>query len=349
MEEKIKYDVFISYSRKDYVDENKNVIPGNEVSKIKDCLKKAGISYWFDEDGIYSGDEFARVIVKSIKASRIFVFLSTANSNKSEWTASEISSAYMLKKIIIPVRIDDSVYHDDVLLYISRLNHIDYKTNPQKGRQELVRSIKGILAEERIAEEQRQAEEKNKQAELERKRKEMEEDKKRLEQIELIEKEISALEAQRIEYEKIVLQKEQELKLAQVDLNACEKKINKLQVKLENLHDSTKSHVTKIDVMTPTQSVHKEKPLQVSHIVTKKSPTKQIQQKRFSSKAEVFQYVKDNSHYPSSLSNKDSVRSVDWFDFTAKLHKDYGIVITDKRGISNIKELVDLIWRSAPK
>ena len=42
--EQTKYDVFISYSRKDYVDEQKNLIPGNEVSKIKDALTKAEIS-----------------------------------------------------------------------------------------------------------------------------------------------------------------------------------------------------------------------------------------------------------------------------------------------------------------
>ena len=31
-----KYDVFISYSRKDYVDENKNVLPHNVISQIKE-------------------------------------------------------------------------------------------------------------------------------------------------------------------------------------------------------------------------------------------------------------------------------------------------------------------------
>lgn len=33
------YDVFISYSRKDYVDEQKCVISGNVVSKIKEALR----------------------------------------------------------------------------------------------------------------------------------------------------------------------------------------------------------------------------------------------------------------------------------------------------------------------
>ena len=116
--ERVMYDVFISYSRKDYVDEHKNVIPGNEVSKIKEALTQAGITYWFDENGVYAGDEFARLIARNIKASKVFVFLSTVNSNESEWTADEISTAHMLKKKIIPVRIDDSVYHEDVILYL---------------------------------------------------------------------------------------------------------------------------------------------------------------------------------------------------------------------------------------
>jgi len=129
MEQKT-YDVFISYSRKDYVDEKNNVIPGNEVSKIKEALTKAGITYWFDEDGVYAGDKFAKIIVRNIKASSIFVFLSTKNSNQSEWTANEISTAHMLGKKIIPVRIDDSVFHDDVILYIARLSRVDYFNNP---------------------------------------------------------------------------------------------------------------------------------------------------------------------------------------------------------------------------
>ena len=219
-----KYDVFISYSRKDYVDDNKNVIPGNEVSKIKDALTNAGITYWFDEDGIYSGDKFAKVIVRNIKASRVFVFLSTIHSNKSEWTAGEISTAHMMKKKIIPVRIDESIYHDEVIIYLSLLSHIDYVNNPEKGRQELVRSINAYLTEEKRREE-----------ELERQRQKQEEERKKQEIIEKIETEIAALESQKTERKKTVLQKEQELKLAQIDLEECENKIQQLQKKLTGL------------------------------------------------------------------------------------------------------------------
>ena len=152
MEQQTKYDVFISYSRKDYVDENKNIIPGNVVSRIKDALTDAGISYWFDEEGINHGDKFAKLIVRNIKASRIFLFVSTENANSSEWTGREIASAHMMKKRIIPVRVDDSTYHEDVMFYISILDYVDYKANPEKGIKDLIKAIKAFLAEEQEAE-----------------------------------------------------------------------------------------------------------------------------------------------------------------------------------------------------
>ena len=143
----MKYDVFISYSRRDYVDKQKNVVPNNEVSKIKEALINAGITYWFDEDGIYSGQNFVEKIVTNIEAAKIFLFLSTANSNKSPWTCKEIASAAELGKHIIPVRIDDSPYNKNVLFRIADLDYIEYYTNPQNGMVALIKSIKAYLAE----------------------------------------------------------------------------------------------------------------------------------------------------------------------------------------------------------
>ena len=154
----MKYDVFISYSRKDYVDENKNVIPNNEVSKFKEALTKAGVSYWFDEDGIYSGQNFVDKLVTNIESSKVFLFLSTANSNQSEWTCKEIACAAEFKKHIIPVRIDATPYNKKVLFRIADLDYIEYHTNPKKGMEDLIKSIKAHL-EECVAEEKRKQEE----------------------------------------------------------------------------------------------------------------------------------------------------------------------------------------------
>lgn len=210
MADEQKFDVFISYSRRDYVDEHKNVIPGNVVSKIKDSLTTAGISYWFDEEGINHGDKFAKLIVRNIKKSRIFVFISTKNSNSSEWTGREIASAHMMKKSIIPIRIDDSAYNEDVMFYISILDYIDYKANPEKGIKSLVQAINQQL--ERMQEEQI--------------RKQEEEEKKRLE------------EQKRLEEERLrKMQKEQQAKLEQEkiisDIEVRCTQLNNEEVKLE--------------------------------------------------------------------------------------------------------------------
>ena len=162
----MKYDVFISYSRKDYVDANKQVIPGNIVSQIKALFDKNGISYWFDEEGIYSGDAFARVIARNIKASKMLLFISTANSNQSQWTSDEIAVAREYGKKIIPFRYDQSHYNEDVIIYIARLDYIDYLANPKVALNRLLSSVKEFLQtesqkeiEKKRAEEQRIMEE----------------------------------------------------------------------------------------------------------------------------------------------------------------------------------------------
>lgn len=158
-----KYDVFISYSRKDYVDENNNVIPGNIVSKVKDTLEKMKVKFWFDENGVYSGDEFAPMIARAIKNSEIFLFISSHNSNASDWTSNEIATAHAYKKKIIPFRVDDSVFNESVIIYIAKLDYIDYTKNQDKAIARLKESIESHLKQkaeqDRLAIEKKQKEE----------------------------------------------------------------------------------------------------------------------------------------------------------------------------------------------
>jgi hypothetical protein len=171
-----RYDVFISYSRKDYVDENKTIIPGNIVSQIKGVFDANHISYWMDEKGIYSGDEFAKIIARYIRQSRVFLFVSTANSNASEWTSDEIATARMYKKKIIPFKYDDSFYNEDVIIFIAKLDFIDHRSNPEQSLNKLVSSVKKYLADiEDIRKREEELQLKIKQEEEERKRKAEEE------------------------------------------------------------------------------------------------------------------------------------------------------------------------------
>lgn len=175
-----EYDVFISYSRKDYVDENDKVIPGNVVSKIKDCLSAAEISYWFDEEGIYSGDNFTEKIPANIEKSKVFLFLASVNSNQSKWTSKEIGCAENMEKRIIPVRIDKSPYNKSVMFRIADLDYVKYYSNPDKGLDDIVDAVKKALKD--IEDEERRIKEEEERKKREEQRRREEEQKKREEE-----------------------------------------------------------------------------------------------------------------------------------------------------------------------
>lgn len=110
-----KYDIFISYSRKD----------APLVDSIVAHLEKSGFSIWLDRDGVESGDAFKRVIVKAIEDSQCVLFFSSVHSNISEWTAKEIGIAVDEKKYIIPIRIDNSKYNSEIKFDLINLDYID--------------------------------------------------------------------------------------------------------------------------------------------------------------------------------------------------------------------------------
>ena len=139
----MQYDVFISYARKDYIDEHtKDIIPGNIVSRIKQLLDENDISYWFDETGIYSGDQFVGVLADAIEQSAIFLYISTESSNASKWTINEIATAKHLDKKIIPFRYDNSKYNNSILMYLAPLDYIDYVKQKNKAFKQLIVSVK---------------------------------------------------------------------------------------------------------------------------------------------------------------------------------------------------------------
>lgn len=136
----ISFDVFISYSRKDYVDEKGHILPNNINSEIKKTFEENSISYWFDEDGIFTGDEFASVITKAIRMSQLFLFISSSNSNQSEWTSNEISTALVFRKVIIPFRLDNTPYNDSNMMKIVSFDYIECKDR-EKAIRKLLNAI----------------------------------------------------------------------------------------------------------------------------------------------------------------------------------------------------------------
>lgn len=122
----MKYDVFISYSRKDYVDEKENVLPDSPVKAIMEFLDENKISYWIDKEGIYSSSQFVKLITQAISDSKMLLFVSSKHSNASDYTAGEIIEARNKGKAIIPMRIDETPFSEDYRVLINKFDHIEF-------------------------------------------------------------------------------------------------------------------------------------------------------------------------------------------------------------------------------
>ena len=65
-----KYDVFISYSRKDTL----------IVNKICDALEEQGIKFFIDRKGLAGGGEFPAELEEAIDSSILVLFIASKNS-----------------------------------------------------------------------------------------------------------------------------------------------------------------------------------------------------------------------------------------------------------------------------
>jgi hypothetical protein len=132
------YDVFISYSNKDR----------QIVHKYAKFLEDYGYRVWYDVKGLYGGAKFAGEIADAIEASKLFVFFSSENSNKSEWTKGEIFLAQKYNKQILPVRIDDSEYEKSVMIVLLPLQYIVCKNGVyEESLEELQSAISRFIGE----------------------------------------------------------------------------------------------------------------------------------------------------------------------------------------------------------
>ena len=133
----MEHDIFISYSRRDT----------ELVDQFVRRFENEGFRVWIDRDGIESGDSFKRIIVRAIKESELLLFFSSESSNSSPWTTKEVSVAVHYGKPIIPIKIDKTLYNEDVEFDLVNLDYVDY-TDPKMQEpmmEKLVRTIKSKL------------------------------------------------------------------------------------------------------------------------------------------------------------------------------------------------------------
>lgn len=118
----MKFDVFISYSRKD-------TEIANRISK---AFKENDITFFIDRQGIGGGLEFPAVLAKAIRESKVFLFLASKNSYDSKFTQSEIIYAFNKKNKsdIIPYIIDGSSLPDELEFTFSAINWRNMSEHP---------------------------------------------------------------------------------------------------------------------------------------------------------------------------------------------------------------------------
>ena len=132
----IEKEVFISYSRKD----------SDLVKPIYEWLENAGCQCWLDVDGMFSGVSYKKVIVDAIKRSKVLLFMSSENSNKSRNVVSEVSIAMEYGKKIIPIRLDMSPYSESIEYDIINHDYVVYdKTRVEQSEKEILKKIASIL------------------------------------------------------------------------------------------------------------------------------------------------------------------------------------------------------------
>ena len=123
---KMEYDIFISYSRKDF----------NEVKALYEMLKSriSNINIWFDLTGIESGDEFDEKIIAAIDNSKMLLFALSDNSNQSKWAKDEVMYEKNTEKRIIPVLMKGACLKGWFLFKFGRIDCIDLQDEKQVNK-----------------------------------------------------------------------------------------------------------------------------------------------------------------------------------------------------------------------
>lgn len=137
--------IFISYSRADYILADDSLMEDSPVGEIVASLKKCpDLEIWMDVEDHYSGMYFTKVLAEKIRRSDIVLFISSKNSNSSYWVSKEILYASENKKVILPVKIDNSDFCEDFSLILPGVDYIEYFKNESKA----IEKLKRILLEE---------------------------------------------------------------------------------------------------------------------------------------------------------------------------------------------------------
>ena len=109
------HDVFISHARKD-----KGI-----ADAICEKLEFAQIRCWIAERDISAGDDWTEATRNAIGFSRVIVLVLSENANAAPHIEREIAHAFYTGRIIVPLRLTDTLPRSDFLFYLSNVRWFD--------------------------------------------------------------------------------------------------------------------------------------------------------------------------------------------------------------------------------
>ena len=137
----MKYDIFISYSRKD----------AEIIDRIEQELALYGMTCFIDRSGINPGEDYAEVISKALFESELMLFVWSENSNQSKETANEVALAIDFEKQVVPFKIGKFQADYKLAYRLVRFNRIDALTYNEQKIVELGEKLARQLGRTKVA------------------------------------------------------------------------------------------------------------------------------------------------------------------------------------------------------
>ena len=109
-------DLFISYSRK-----NEDIVANVFCTLFEDM----GFKIWRDKKKIVYGDRFDKKIMQAIQNCDVVVYFSSEDANCSQYVTKEVKYAYENDKVIIPIKLDNSSFNDEIGPILKYVDHWD--------------------------------------------------------------------------------------------------------------------------------------------------------------------------------------------------------------------------------
>jgi hypothetical protein len=133
---RMSHDVFISHARKD-----KGI-----ADAICEKLEAARLRCWIADRDISVGADWTEVTRNAIGSSRVMVLVLSENANVAPHIEREIAHAFYTGRLIMPLRVTDTLPRRDFLFYLGNARCFDAFSPPaEQHLEEFIASVNGLV------------------------------------------------------------------------------------------------------------------------------------------------------------------------------------------------------------